>query len=86
MAPHDDGGGELGGSVKAGSRASGPPLSVADPCQSQAVLDARLTRPSNAAANMGDRRDQRRREPLFRPPQSKTDHDGENDDGQGVDA
>ena len=82
MAPHNDGGGELGGS----SRASGPPLSVADSFQSQAVLDARLTRPSSAAANMGDRRDQRRRVPLFRPPQSKTDHDGENYDGEGVDA
>ena len=38
-------GGELGGSVEVGSRASRPP-SVADLFQSQAVLDARLTRPS----------------------------------------
>lgn len=35
---------------------------------------------------MGDRRDQRRKVPSFRPPQSKTDHDGENYDGEGVDA
>ena len=79
-------GGELGGSVEVGSRASRPPPSVADLFQSQAVLDAKLTRPSSTAANMGDRRDQRRKMPSFRPPQSKTDHDGENYDGEGVDA
>jgi len=60
--------------------------SVADLFQSKAVLDARLTRPSSAAANMGDHRDQRRKVPSFWPPQSKTNHDGENYDGESMDA
>lgn len=39
----------------------------------------------SAAANMGDRHDQRRKVPSFRPPQSKTNHGGENYDGEGMD-